>query len=199
MAILSQINEEMEDVGKATLKKILGHMSHSGVSVDPKKLMKGNIDKWLKELDGKDASTFVEKTDKNVHKLMLALYAKKNGVRDSKGMADVIGMAPEEMLNLAHNNVEELTKLWPGFKPSFFPEPKSKFVQRFPAGDRKAVIKKHMEELANSEHGSEAAIDVAKTLIKKYNLNDDEQSLRRAIDKSLESMPELDRYRPKKT
>lgn len=202
MSILQQVNEAIEDVGKSTLKKVMGHLANAGMSMDDvSKFFKNpKTDKWMKELtkDGKDPSSFVSTADQDVHKLILALYAKKAGMRDADDMANAIGMQPIEMINLVHNKVEELTKHWPGFKPNFFPEPKTKFVERFKAGERNETIKKHMEELANNKHGSVAAIDVAKFLIKKYNLSDDEESLRRSIDKVLESMPELDRYRPMK-
>jgi len=64
--------------------------------------------------------------------------------------------------------------------------------------EQKAKIKKYFEDTANGHHGTVAAIDAAKHLKATLKLANDIDSLRRTIDKTLESMPELDRYRPRR-
>lgn len=68
----------------------------------------------------------------------------------------------------------------------------------FSKEEQKTKLKKYFEDMANGRHGSVAAIDAAKHFKAMLKLSDDVDSLRRTIDKTLETMPELDRYRPKK-
>lgn len=72
------------------------------------------------------------------------------------------------------------------------------FWKDFSKDEQKAKLKKYFEDTAKGQHGTVSAIDAAKHLKANLKLSNDIDSLRRAIDKTLESMPELDRYRPRK-
>lgn len=78
--------------------------------------------------------------------------------------------------------MEELKKSWKDFSKE----------------EQKVKLKKYFEDMSNGRHGTVSAIDAAKHLKATLHLSNDIDSLRRTIDKTLETMPELDRYRPKK-
>lgn len=191
------------ELAKPQVRLVGSQLAAAGMDTSPEIIAQfsnvpiGLVKKYVSELERKrPLAQWVENhLDPLIHRVIATLFWYKNN-QDNRSVENielVSGLDYETFVNLFKHHYNEISKvIRVGIGALMARKTEWKDLS---TGEKKQQITDAFTTLSKGTHGNVSSADASRYIVRKYNLKGDINSFRRQIDKMLETMPELEKYR----